>query len=207
MWRWDQAEPFGNSPANDDPDGNSVAFDLPLRLPGQRYDAETGLHYNYFRDYDPGIGRYSQSDPMGLESGPNTYAFVEGSPLTDSDLYGLITGTSKGFRRVNCPQAERDECIERCKRQGREMVSCMVTRGRRTVVRNGVAIPELYTVPGSMSCKCTDCEEDSTVKKIWDWLTKPRFRDDSPLDPYTGGGAKPRDPFGVPPVWRPLPVP
>jgi hypothetical protein len=45
VWRWDHAEPFGNNPADEDPDANSVAFDLPLRLPGQRYDAETALHF------------------------------------------------------------------------------------------------------------------------------------------------------------------
>jgi RHS repeat-associated protein len=71
VWRWDQAEPFGNNPADEDPDANSVAFDLPLRLPGQYFDKETNLHHNYFRDYDPGIGRYIQSDPIGLDGGIN----------------------------------------------------------------------------------------------------------------------------------------
>jgi RHS repeat-associated protein len=92
VWRWDQAEPFGNNPANEDPDANSVVFDLPLRLPGQRYDKETGLHYNYFRDYDPSIGRYGQSDPIGLDGGINTYAYVLQHPLGISDPTGLITG-------------------------------------------------------------------------------------------------------------------
>jgi len=90
VWRWDQAEPFGNSPADEDPDANSVAFDLPLRLPGQRYDAETGLHYNYFRDYDSSIGRYGESDPIGLEGGINTYAYVGGDPVRRIDPTGLI---------------------------------------------------------------------------------------------------------------------
>jgi len=91
VWRWDQQEPFGNNPADDDPDGNSVAFDLPLRLPGQRYDQETGLHYNYFRDYDPSIGRYGESDPIGLAGGINTYAYVAGDPLGRFDRLGLVT--------------------------------------------------------------------------------------------------------------------
>ncbi|WP_082411368.1 RHS repeat-associated core domain-containing protein [Methylogaea oryzae] len=53
-----------------------------LRLPGQYYDRKTGLHYNYFRGYDPGTGRYIESDPIGLKSGLNIYAYVENSPLS-----------------------------------------------------------------------------------------------------------------------------
>jgi len=90
VWRWDQQEPFGPSPANEDPDANSVAFDLPLRLPGQRYDSETGLHYNYYRDYDPSLGRYGESDPIGLRGGLNTYVYGLGRPLSLSDPSGLL---------------------------------------------------------------------------------------------------------------------
>jgi uncharacterized protein RhaS with RHS repeats len=51
---------------------------------------ETGKHYNYFRDYDPSIGRYVQSDPIGLRGGPNTFGYVAGRPLQFSDPFGLI---------------------------------------------------------------------------------------------------------------------
>lgn len=64
-----------------------VAYNL--RFPGQYYDSETGLSYNYFRDYDPSIGRYIESDPIGLQGGLNTYAYVNGSPLIDIDPQGL----------------------------------------------------------------------------------------------------------------------
>ena len=62
----------------------------PTRLPGQYEDAATGLHYNYWRDYDPRLGRYLQPDPIGLAGGDvNLYAYVWNDPLNRSDPYGL----------------------------------------------------------------------------------------------------------------------
>nr|WP_295781704.1 RHS repeat-associated core domain-containing protein [Rhodoferax sp.] len=60
-----------------------------LRFPGQVEDPETGTHYNMMRDYDPSIGRYVQSDPIGLKGGLNTYAYVENYPLFAIDPQGL----------------------------------------------------------------------------------------------------------------------
>lgn len=61
-----------------------------LRLPGQYLDRETGLHYNYFRTYDPAIGRYPQSDPLGLDGGVSTYGYAYQNPVFYTDPYGLF---------------------------------------------------------------------------------------------------------------------
>jgi RHS repeat-associated protein len=89
VWRWDQQEPFGLNPADENPSGLGT-FDLPLRLPGQYADKETNLHYNYFRDYDAAIGRYVESDPIGIAWSLNLYAYVDGNPTRYGDPLGLF---------------------------------------------------------------------------------------------------------------------
>jgi RHS repeat-associated protein len=87
VWEW-PLDTFGSGSAKEDPNGLGT-FSFNLRFPGQYYDAETGLHYNYFRDYDPSVGRYVESDPIGLKGGLNSYGYVEANPLSSSDQLGL----------------------------------------------------------------------------------------------------------------------
>ncbi|MFN7275913.1 MAG: RHS repeat-associated core domain-containing protein, partial [bacterium] len=83
-WRWDQADPFGTSAPNQNP-ASIGAFTYNPRFPGQFYDVESNLRYNYFRDYDPRVGSYTQSDPIGLAGGIYTYAYAFGNPLSYTD--------------------------------------------------------------------------------------------------------------------------
>lgn len=70
-----------------------------MRFPGQRSDAETGLNYNYHRDYDVTSGRYLQADPIGLAGGINFYSYAGGAPSRFKDESGLVhTGE---FNRAN----------------------------------------------------------------------------------------------------------
>lgn len=99
VWLWDH-DPFGNGAPK-----TVGGFAYNLRFPGQYFDAETALHYNYFRDYDPKLGRYVESDPIGLAGGISGYVYVEGNPLSFIDpqgeflnfVIGGFTGAATGY--------------------------------------------------------------------------------------------------------------
>ena len=94
VWTWD-SDAFGATPPNPNPSGLGVVT-INLRFPGQYYDQETGLHYNGFRYYHPGMGQYIQPDPIGLRGGSfSTYAYVGGNPLRWVDPSGLA-GSTRG---------------------------------------------------------------------------------------------------------------
>jgi RHS repeat-associated protein len=93
MWRWDP-DTYGSMAANSNPAGLGT-FTYNLRFPGQYYLPETGLYYNYFRDYDPQTGRYMESDPVGLAGGSySTYAYAAGNPISNVDPMGLESGAA-----------------------------------------------------------------------------------------------------------------
>lgn len=82
---WDAVyEPFGAATVF------TATTALDLRLPGQQLQAETGLHQNWMRDYDPSLGRYLQPDPIGLAGGPHVYSYVGQDPLNYVDPTGEI---------------------------------------------------------------------------------------------------------------------
>jgi RHS repeat-associated protein len=150
VWRWD-GDPFGTTVANEDPDGDSNSFAYALRFPGQYLDSETGLHYNYFRDYDPALGSYLESDPLGMVDGPSTYAYVRNSPVGLTDRYGLISD---------------DECCLRSQQLGQNanaqgwVICC---EGRKVPCSFA---PKVTTKADAIRRKCTIEHEKSHLREI-----------------------------------------
>jgi RHS repeat-associated protein len=90
-----------------------------LRFPGQYYDAETGLHYNWHRFYDPETGRYISADPIGLAGGMNLYAYVGGQPGYIAPVDSRDACYEAHDRRIcacpdyNCDPTTHFECVQK----------------------------------------------------------------------------------------------
>jgi RHS repeat-associated protein len=128
-----------------------------MRYPGQYYDRETGLHYNYFRDYDTSTGRYLQSDPIGLRGGINTYIYVAGNPLRYIDLLGLIIMGEWGSFNANVSDWKFTGLMSHLERG---------PDGNDIVDRLGYFN---FLISGSLSAsiKCREVDDCGEVKREW----------------------------------------
>ncbi|HXZ02659.1 MAG TPA: RHS repeat-associated core domain-containing protein, partial [Stellaceae bacterium] len=115
-----------------------------LRFPGQYADAETGVNYNFFRDYDPTVGRYVESDPIGLAGGINTFSYVLANPVGWLDEYGLAIGDNPPLsrRRAGLRQSRREPVLRR------DPALCFLRR-RTALRRSGRAAPARLSGPAA----------------------------------------------------------
>lgn len=115
VWAWDPIT-YGAVSPNEDPRGTGTKFSYNHRFPGQYYDTETGLHQNAARNYDPLLGRYLESDPIGLKGGSfSTYLYSAGNPVSFFDMFGFeheVVETVNGKQyQVYYNECSTSECV------------------------------------------------------------------------------------------------
>jgi RHS repeat-associated protein len=142
VWSW-ESDAFGSTAALDDPDGDGTKTSINLRFPGQYLDAESGLHYNWHRYYDPLNGRYTQSDPIGLEGGASTYGYAAGAPLDRWDVDGqkCSVGVHVGMQlavNLACKWSGPRRCLETddCSENARKISTNSACAATRRAINN-----------------------------------------------------------------------
>ena len=154
VWRWDQGEPFGNDVPNNNPSG-AGAFDFNLRFPGQYFDRETNLAYNMARDYDSSIGRYVESDPIGLDGDLNTFSYVNGNPTKSVDPMGLF---------LQGPGAEIGATIGTAVEPGGGTIAGAIIGGVIGGVITGAVVSQVGN-PGSSAANDPSCKPDDPCER------------------------------------------
>jgi RHS repeat-associated protein len=140
--------------------GTDNAVPLNIGFPGQYYDAELSLWNNGYRDYFPWVGRYLESDPIGLEGGINTYAYVGNDPLDNSDPLGLASG-----RWQQIPGTNTQVRIDGPHVPGQQTHVHIQTKGSEELVMNA---------DGTAS-HGSDLSKLTRNKKVLDFLAKKGF--------------------------------
>lgn len=156
VWRWD-SDAYGYTAPHSLPhaDSGAPAF-IPLRFPGQTStfapfaDLEDSLYYNYFRDYNPELGRYMQSDPIGLDGGLNVYTYANGNPASFVDFYGLAL-SGQGTSRASKGGFPQSAWENRAGPRPDPLVQRMVERAATIAAQQGVKHIIDSIAPGSGS--------------------------------------------------------
>jgi RHS repeat-associated protein len=129
VWWAERVDPYGRIDVRP---GAKVEYNL--RWPGHYFDPETSLHYNRYRYYDPGLGRYLQSDPLGYGGSPvNLYAYCP-NPLVEVDVLGLHDTKKKG----NNSEPEHERTERPAKEEEISPVTGEQVQGAHTVVEHTV---------------------------------------------------------------------
>jgi RHS repeat-associated protein len=180
VWEW-KLDAFGAGAPDENPSGVG-AFTFNLRFPGQYFDGESGLHYNYFRDYDPTIGRYVESDPIGLDGGMNAFSYVASNPLRFLDAFGLegcgssffdpiIPNNPFGFPFKTCCDTH-DDCYDDCRnrqtKQQCDRTFCSCLSGRCAKYTGAVK----WTCDKTAAQYCDKASNTNTSRSAFEYARK-----------------------------------
>ncbi|HEX9982475.1 MAG TPA: RHS repeat-associated core domain-containing protein [Thermoanaerobaculia bacterium] len=146
-----------------------IAKHQPLRFPGQEATVGRELSYNIFRWYRGGWGRYTQSDPIGLNGGLNMFVYVIGNPVTLGDRIGAAPEFPQfpKTHRGPCYSEEWKYCEKKCSPQ--PVDGCYVITTSKLITTRG--FPQLEP-KRNVECNCreTSCEKP-LLDKLKDWWT------------------------------------
>jgi len=164
-----------------------------MRFPGQRYDSASGLHYNYFRDYDPTTGRYTQSDPIGLAGGMATYGYAGGNPFFYLDSDGLAkfgkggkggkgernhaaksTGTPNPYKHMKQDPRDSNKVLVKDTHTGKEISKPKPPDFDKQSGKMDIGILEKigellipwFLIPSELGCSSLDCSPENLEKPI-----------------------------------------
>lgn len=177
VWSWDiSGDAFGNDLPNEDVDGDEIPFVFHMRFPGQVFDPTTGLHHNGYREYDPSVGRYLESDPIGLRGGISTYGYASQRPTIDIDPRGLadfspilITPNPYDTPPFASTYCEKDTpaILFNFGRWPPELLSCKA-------IRDCVIEHELSHLKNALDANPNICPKHKGGKWTGGWLHNPR---------------------------------
>ena len=157
---------FGKAHIATDPDGDATHVAFSFRFPGQYEDAEIGLHYNRYRYYDPGTGRYLSPDPIGQAGGVNIYPYVLNDPVNWFDLYGLYiqingppsyqSAVSGDLARIKAVDPDLKKMIEDLESSSNEHIIAAPPPGKFNSNRTTGERPNASNGIGTSSVTCYD---------------------------------------------------
>ena len=117
---------------------------LNARFPGQWFQIEDGLAYNWHRTYDPMAGRYTQPDPLGFVDGPSVYGYAGQSPLMSEDPIGLAAVTGPTSKPPNkAQQCSRSDNMSMCLPL---YTMCVGGNGNRRLLRGGKRCGDCFDI-------------------------------------------------------------